>query len=641
MPNPEAASPAVLNRLRRLPQEALDVWELAVVRLPQWAHDGDGMPFRMWAMVACSRERRAGAIGRMGAPDERHAFDPLEALDQLSQQRGVGYRPTRVAVPDAALAEAVRDRLAPLGITVEVEPALRELPDFMAAARTFALGDDPEPGYLAGAGVTPARVRALAEAAVAFERAAIWNHLNDLDLIEIESETPDDGFDCAVVTGNVGLLRGVMFFASPDAHDRMIESEDADDAVFDEPNWGIALRPLPDVAMDDADLWEDHALPTSGEGLVPWFAREHDHRTERPDAEALAFGEGLLLALAATTEDELDAGRWTKRVRTFDGEREFTLALPGVLDPAPPDEHGDPHFTERIMTDLSRLMREKGVESEAEAEAFANTFVGRRVPHPEPVTPAERATDLLVAAWGSEGRQRIKLARRALATWPDCADAWVLMTDETPDVRRAHALASQGVLAGERALGPEAFRERVGHFWGIVETRPYMRALVKRAQLAAELERPDEAVADYREVLRLNPGDHQGVRLVLAPYLLELGRDDEAGELLERYPDDAAAMLQFARALLAFRRHGAGAEANAALARAVRANRHALKYLVDTTGPGPQPDDGAYGPGDEREAVRIDEELGLAFEDTPGAIEWLRRHRRDAKKAREAKRKKK
>ncbi len=641
MSNPETASPAAFNRLRRLPQEALDVWELAVVRLPQWLEDDDGHAFRVWAMVACSRERKAGAFGRMGAPDERHAFDPLEALDQLSQQRGVGYRPARVVVPDAALAGAVRDRLAPLGITVEVEPALRELREFMAAARTYALGDDPEPGFLAGAGVTPARVRALAEAAVAFERAAIWNHLTDLDRVEIESETPEPGFDWAAVTGHVGELRGVMFFATPDDHERVLDARDEHDPVFDEPRWSIALRPLPDVSMDDADLWEDHALPTAGDGLVPWFAREHERHTERPDAAALAFGEGLLLALAATTEDELDAGRWTKRVRTFDGEREFTLALPGVLDPAPPDEHGDPHFPERILADRSRLMRERGITSDDEAEAFANTFAGRRVPHPEPVTPAERATDLLVAAWGSEGRQRIRLARQAIATWPDCADAYVLMAGDMPDPARAHALAAQGVLAGERALGPDVFRDRAGHFGAIVETRPYLRALAMRAELATDLDRPDEAVADWRELLRLDPADHPGVRLVLAPYLLELRRDDEAGELLDRYADDAAALLQFARALLAFRRHGAGAEANAALARAIRANRHALKYLLESARPVGVADDGAYGPGDEREAVRIEEELGPAYDDTPGAIEWLRRHRRDAKKAREAKRKKK
>jgi hypothetical protein len=32
------------------------------------------------------------------------------------------------------------------------------------------------------------------------------------------------------------------------------------------------------------------------------------------------------------------------------------------------------------------------------------------------------------------------------------------------------------VAAGQRALGPEMFREYAGHFWGMLETGPYMRA---------------------------------------------------------------------------------------------------------------------------------------------------------------------
>ena len=31
------------------------------------------------------------------------------------------------------------------------------------------------------------------------------------------------------------------------------------------------------------------------------------------------------------------------------------------------------------------------------------------------------------------------------------------------------------MAAGERALGPETYQRDVGHFWGLLETRPYMR----------------------------------------------------------------------------------------------------------------------------------------------------------------------
>jgi hypothetical protein len=58
----------------------------------------------------------------------------------------------------------------------------------------------------------------------------------------------------------------------------------------------------------------------------------------------------------------------------------------------------------------------------------------------------------------------------------ECADAYVLLAEAAQDPQEMRSLYEQGVQAGERVLGPEIFAEEVGHFWGIVETRPYMRA---------------------------------------------------------------------------------------------------------------------------------------------------------------------
>ena len=81
-----------------------------------------------------------------------------------------------------------------------------------------------------------------------------------------------------------------------------------------------------------------------------------------------------------------------------------------------------------------------------------------------------------------ELRERIKLAKQALTISDDCVDAYVLLAEESaktlPEARDLYAI---GVKAGERVLGKELFTEAVGHFWGMVETRPYMRA---RAGLA-------------------------------------------------------------------------------------------------------------------------------------------------------------
>ncbi len=68
-----------------------------------------------------------------------------------------------------------------------------------------------------------------------------------------------------------------------------------------------------------------------------------------------------------------------------------------------------------------------------------------------------------------------------------------------------------------------------------------MRARFELAEMLEHVGRVGEAIAHYKELLRLNPGDNQGVRYVLVRRLLLDGLDAEAAELVAAYPDDAGA----------------------------------------------------------------------------------------------------
>jgi hypothetical protein len=99
-------------------------------------------------------------------------------------------------------------------------------------------------------------------------------------------------------------------------------------------------------------------------------------------------------------------------------------------------------------------------------------------------------------------------------------------------------LYEQGVAAGERALGQEAFQRDAGHFWGILETRPYMRARLGLARSLWTAGRRDEAVRHLQDMLRLNPNDNQGVRYTLAGFLLFLDRDKALRQVWASERDD-------------------------------------------------------------------------------------------------------
>src|SRR5262249_33781861 len=157
-------------------------------------------------------------------------------------------------------------------------------------------------------------------------------------------------------------------------------------------------------------------------------------------------------------------------------------------------------------------------------------------------TPLARAQDLMYQVFDEpDERRRLAMAREALEISPDCADAYVFLAENAPSRRAALDLYEKGVAAGERALGPRAFREDVGHFWGFLETRPYMRARAGLAHSLWTLGRRDEAIGHLREMLRLNPGDNQGNRYTLAAWLLAQDRDADLERLLDQYPDEGSA----------------------------------------------------------------------------------------------------
>jgi tetratricopeptide (TPR) repeat protein len=239
-------------------------------------------------------------------------------------------------------------------------------------------------------------------------------------------------------------------------------------------------------------------------------------------------------------------------------------------------------------------------------------------------TPLGKAQALLYRAFEEPAEQRrVQLAHDALAISPDCADAYVLLAEHASSRKEALRLYEQGVAAGERALGPEAFQRDAGHFWGLLETRPYLRARLGLAHALWTAGRRDEAVRHLQDVLRLNPGDNQGVRYTLAGFLLFLDRDDDLAHLLQQYPEEGSAAWTYTKALLAFRRHGDTAEARQLLKEARKTNKHVPAYLLGEKFP-PTEQPGYYSPGDESEALNYLGSFMAGWKSTPGAVAWLR-----------------
>ena len=251
---------------------------------------------------------------------------------------------------------------------------------------------------------------------------------------------------------------------------------------------------------------------------------------------------------------------------------------------------------------------------------------------PSADSPAGHAEQIVEEAFEThDPRQRVNLARKALEIYPDCVDAYVLLAENAPNRKEALALYQKGVAAGERQLGPEFFQQNAGDFWGLLETRPYMRAREGLANALWTAGRRQEAIGHLQEMLRLNPNDNQGVRYTLAGYLLREDRNAELETLFQQFPDEGSVTWAYTRTLAAFRKEGDTPEARKLLREAKKENPHVLDYLLGHKFP-PMEQPPYYSRGDESEAIVYAQMFLSAWKNTVGAVAWLRANDKPKKK---------
>lgn len=174
----------------------------------------------------------------------------------------------------------------------------------------------------------------------------------------------------------------------------------------------------------------------------------------------------------------------------------------------------------------------------------------------------------------------------------------------------------------EKALGEEFFEQNKGYFWGLIETRTYMRTLAALAEVYSATMQREKAVACYEKSLSLCKEDNLGARYLLADLYMELRRADDALKLIAHFKDDTGAMMLFTKALALFLKYGDDKKSIAGLKGAIKSNKFIVPMLLGRTPlPAQLPD--YYGLGDESEAALYVAHNRLLWNNSPGALEWL------------------
>jgi tetratricopeptide (TPR) repeat protein len=486
-------------------------------------------------------------------------------------------------------------------------------------------------------GVTPEFVAHLFAAAAEFHRAKPWVALSNEQTLAVRVP-PERQPRYVSIMGNGGVEYGLCVCNKWEDMQRLFEnSDDPMEALPDKGAHSLLFNEITYVPFDDLDAVEQYGWEVidSESYPVPIVYRKASGIVRRPTLKDLRWDEAALRAipialrsfLKPTGLGDYEPFETTVEVSTSSGPIAVDVKYPG----------GD---LERLMRPGPGLDWRHGdldKEDEGEAPFFDRRgmegFMQRAIAQQLGEQPGsgdpqlDQAQQIMYKAWDeSHPGKRLTLAHQALSISPNCADAYVLLAEEEADtVGRALDYYQQGVDAGRRALGEGYFAEAVGDFWGLLETRPYMRALQGQANMLWQLRRHEEAAAIYREMLRLNPGDNQGVRYSLLQLLLELDRVEEARALIDQYEDEYSSTWLYTQALLAFQQEGDSPASTHALQEALKQNPHVPAYLSDKKRvPNRLPD--YISPGDETEA--IDYAVGHLndWRRTPGAVEWITPH---------------
>ncbi|MGV3484973.1 MAG: tetratricopeptide repeat protein [Planctomycetaceae bacterium] len=581
----------------------------------------EGVAFALWSS---SEADVVHAVSDLAAP-----FDILvRGLTEFAVDKFSGTRPARLAVAlSEDLAGRLANELAGSGTTVEFDgdsPVIARL--------TASLGD-----YLSGhatagvsrptisaAGCSEVLLRDYAVAAAAFYRSSVWRYFSEYDLLQVDSPRAPRKLKHFTVLGEGGVEYGLGLYSSKDTQWSLYNAE------LDRPKFNLASVTFDrthDVSPEDLALWREWDLPLVTDDAFPTVLILNRGRAVDPDAHEVRFLTTLLVALANTTEAEIDSGKWSKSVDVEGELVKCVISIPDLLSPPTRQQWmkrgvmPETRSTERLQKLMhAEIAAHPGLDLDGMNAVIRSKFVGTSIDDYDlpSDTPYARADNLYYEALDNHGRRRIQLARQAVAESPQHIDAQILLAEATYDPEQRIAAFKQ---AGDawRTWNQGLLKEQVGHFWDILETRPYIRALAGLAEAYERTGRRAEAIEQMREILRLNKNDNLGIRYRIVPLLLTVGRAEEARRVLSKCPEETGTWL-YLNALTLFKQHGSSREAEDALRDALRFNPHVIHFL-DSSAPPDQPDSFALGSPEEA-AIVINEQAEF-WKEVDGFLEFL------------------
>lgn len=262
----------------------------------------------------------------------------------------------------------------------------------------------------------------------------------------------------------------------------------------------------------------------------------------------------------------------------------------------------DNKFNNMIKKFLENSDATTNEELNAQLQEFIKKYNNGEIEYEN--TPLDNAYELLEKAEKAKSKkQAIKLAKEAYELCNECFDAILFQVDLEENSLKKEKLLKEGLAFEKERLKKEKYFEKdnIGQFYGIFETRPYMRGLYDQAMLFIEEGKITLAKEICKEILQLNSNDNMGARYLLMAIYAFLEEEKAMLQLYKKYPEENLEMLFPLFAL--YYKLGKEEKAKSYLERINKANPHFLKFFTKTIKMDENLPDGYYSHGEASEVI--------------------------------------
>ena len=246
--------------------------------------------------------------------------------------------------------------------------------------------------------------------------------------------------------------------------------------------------------------------------------------------------------------------------------------------------------TEKVMKAAQEFLEKNANSqmSEKELNDLMSKFVNQYnsdIPGKITKDNASTADDYIILAedamYEDKASVAFNYASKALKLEPDNLDAERLMIESGADGFRNYLKKlERAVKHGDEVMKKEGYMDEdsIGNFWGILETRPYMRLRHSYMDTLYNGGMLKKAMHECEELIRLNENDNLGARYILMHLYVLFEDEEKAIDLHKKYDEYDETQMLLPLSVLYFKQ-GDWDKAEKYLARLIKVNKDTKKFI--------------------------------------------------------------